>query len=150
MIFRPINIGLVTTNKIMCPSQSLRVAFRIALKFPWLGVAKLSGPWHINLRKIRLCKLMRVLNGCHQGRSQGERGEIPPPKPKKLLQKNGVISESSIFSNKFSKKNKKRIKNSIFLQNFHQKISKFSQNFPTIWVFRPNAQKINAWFVKCF
>ena len=25
--------------------------------------------------------------------------------------------------------------------------SKFSQNFPTICVFRPNAQKFNAWFV---
>ena len=31
--------------------------------------------------------------------------------------------------------------------NFHQK---FSQNFPTICIFRPNAQKINALFVKFF
>ena len=53
------------------------------------------------------------------------------------------------FRKKIKNKNKK-IKNSIFLRNFHQKISKFSQNFPTICVFRPNAQKINAWFVKFF
>ena len=34
--------------------------------------------------------------------------------------------------------------------NFYQKISKFSQNFPTICVFPPNARKINAWFVNFF
>ena len=34
-------------------------------------------------------------------------------------------------------------KNSIFLINFDQKISKFSQNLPTICIFRPNARKIN-------
>ena len=42
------------------------------------------------------------------------------------------------------------VKNSIFLLNFYQKLSKISQNFPTIRVFRPNARKINAWFVKFF
>ena len=42
----------------------------------------------------------------------------------------------------------KIIKNSIFLLNFHQKFSTFSRKFPTICVFRPNARKINAWFVK--
>ena len=37
-------------------------------------------------------------------------------------------------------------KNSIFLLNFDQKFAKCSQNFPTICVFRPKAQKINAGF----
>ena len=37
-------------------------------------------------------------------------------------------------------------KNSIFLVNFYQAISKPSQNFPTICIFRPNARKINAGF----
>ena len=41
-------------------------------------------------------------------------------------------------------------KNSIFLLNFYQKFSKFSQNFQNNCVFRPNARKINAWFVKFF
>ena len=41
-------------------------------------------------------------------------------------------------------------KHSIFLLNFYQKFSKFSENFSTVCVFRPNAQKINAWFVKYF
>ena len=39
-------------------------------------------------------------------------------------------------------------KNAIFLLNFHQKFPKFPQNFPTIYRFRPNARKINAWFGK--
>ena len=39
-------------------------------------------------------------------------------------------------------------KNSIFLMNFYRKISKFSQNFPTICIFRPKARKINAGFLK--
>ena len=82
----------------------------------------------------------------HQGRSQGEGGKSPPPKPNKLLWKNGVISEGSIFSNKFYKI-KINIKNSIFSITFSSKIAKFSQNFPTICVCRPNAQKINAQFV---
>ena len=43
---------------------------------------------------------------------------------------------------------RKLAKNLIFLLHFYQKISKFSQNFPTICVFRPNARKSNAWFVK--
>ena len=37
-------------------------------------------------------------------------------------------------------------KNSIFLMNLYQKISKFSQNFPTMCNFRPNPRKINAGF----
>ena len=41
-------------------------------------------------------------------------------------------------------------RNSIFLLKYHQKISKVSQNFPTICVFRPKARKINASFVKFF
>ena len=41
-------------------------------------------------------------------------------------------------------------KNSIFLLNCHQKFPKFSQNFPKICSFRPNARKINAWFVIFF
>ena len=39
-------------------------------------------------------------------------------------------------------------KNAIFLMNFHQKISEFSQNFPTTCIFRPNQRKINAGFLK--
>ena len=39
-------------------------------------------------------------------------------------------------------------RNSIFLMNFYQIISKFSQNFPTICVFRLNDRKFNAEFLK--
>ena len=40
------------------------------------------------------------------------------------------------------------MKKSILIQNFHQNISKFSQNFPKICVFRPKAQTSNAFFYK--
>ena len=73
--------------------------------------------------------------------------KIPPPtKPKKLLKKNAVIFEGSIFSKTFSK----IAKNLIFLLNFHQRISKFHRNFPTICVFHPNTRRTNAWFCKSF
>ena len=70
-----------------------------------------------------------------EGHSQGERGEIPPPpKPKNCCRtsgtkgvKNCVISESSIFSNKFSKKNKNKKFN--FSKEFSSKNFKISQQF---------------------
>ena len=54
-------------------------------------------------RKIEMktgCVGWGEMCGLAQGRSQ----EVEdPPKPGNLLQKNGVISEGSIFTNKFSK-----------------------------------------------
>ena len=38
-----------------------------------------------------------------QGRSKGEWGNPPPPETEQIVVKNGVISEGSIISNKFSK-----------------------------------------------
>ena len=62
-----------------------------------------------------------------QWRTQGGGGVrgSNPPLPEKLL-KNDVISEVSIFSNKFSTKIDKKAN---FPLNFHQKFSKFSQDF---------------------
>ena len=37
-----------------------------------------------------------------------------------------------------------------FSKEFFQNFRKFSQNVPTICVFRPNAQKLNPLFVKYF
>ena len=73
----------------------------------------------------------------------GKGGNAPGPETEKIVE-NGVISEGSIFSNKFSKKIK--IKNSIFLQKFQQKNFKISQQC----VFHPNAQKLNAEFANLF
>ena len=56
---------------------------------------------------IDLTNLLKVSknNLQSQGRSQGgERGEISPPETEKIVAENGVISEGSIFSNKFSNK----------------------------------------------
>ena len=88
---------------------------------------------------------MYQLRYLHRRRQRGHR-ERPLPKMKQLLQKNCVISECSIFRNYFSKGRQKFN----FSIEFLSKIFKFSQNFPTIFDFRPNARKVNAWFVKVF
>ena len=82
-----------------------------------------------NIRNEKYCK----------GVARGK-GENTPSETEKIVVENGVISEGSIFSNKFSHKSNK-IQFSI---EFSSKIFKI---FP-ICVFRPNARKINAWFVK--
>ena len=41
-----------------------------------------------------------------------------------------------------------KIDNSIFLMYFDQEISKFSQNYPTICIFRPNSRKNKAGILK--
>ena len=79
-------------------------------------------------------------------RGEGGKSSPPPPETEKIVVENGVISEGSIFSNKFSKNSLKFH----FSIEFSSKISKFSQIFPIICVFRPNAQKSNAWFVTFF
>ena len=55
--------------------------------------------WDFNIHPIRI--IFNIITV--QGRSQGRKGETaPPPKPKNVVE-NGVISEESIFSNKFAK-----------------------------------------------
>ena len=39
---------------------------------------------------------------------------------------------------------------SFFLLSFIQKFQKFLKIFPNLCVFRPNARKLNAWFLKIF
>ena len=85
----------------------------------------------------------------HQGRSQGGKGEIPPPpKPKNCCRKMVLFPKALFLVTNFQKKIKnknKKIKNSIFLRTFIKKFQNFKKkNFPTICVFRPNAQKMNA------
>ena len=60
----------------------------------------------------------------------------------KIVAENGVIDEDYFFATTFPK----IVKNSIFLLNLYQQFSKFSQNFPNICVFRPNARKVNSGF----
>ena len=60
------------------------------------------------------------------------------------------------FSLVFSQLNKARGQflrvwmKSAICRKFLRKFSKIFSKFPINWLFRPNAQKINAWFVKCF
>ena len=44
----------------------------------------------------------------------------------------------------------KYLLNNAFFANFLRYLLKYSQNYPTICVFSPNARKINAWFVNFF
>ena len=79
----------------------------------------------------------RGLGGWHP--LEAVRGLTPPG-----VSENQTLPHDPLF---LVKKYPKIIKNSIFLLNFDQKISKFSQNFTTNCVFRQNARKINAWFI---
>ena len=60
------------------------------------------------------------------------------PEPGKPVAENDVLSEGSVFSNRFSPKIEK---NSIFILNFHQKCSDFSQNFPNQLCFSSKRSK---------
>ena len=79
-----------------------------------------------------------------KGVGRGKVGNPSPRNRKNWCRKMVLFPKALFLVTNLKNKNK----NSIFLKKFHQKISTFSQNFPTICVFRPNAQKINAGFVK--
>ena len=74
----------------------------------------------------------------------GTQGTSPPEIEKNCCRKMMLFPKALFLAATFPKIDK----NSNFLMNFDQKISKFSQNFPTICIFRPNARKINAGFLK--
>ena len=79
------------------------------------------------------------------GAGRGGTGKVPPPpKLKKLCRKIMLFPKALFLATTFPKIDI----NSIFLVNFYQRISKFSQNFPIICIFRPNARKINDGFLK--
>ena len=71
----------------------------------------------------------------------------PPPEMEKIVIDKMMLFLKALF---LATTFPKIVKNSIFLLNFYQKLSKFSQNFQTIRIFRPNARKSNSWFVKFF
>ena len=83
------------------------------------------------------------INRRHQGR--GGTQERPPSKLKKDCCRKKMLFPKAVF---FAINVPKINKNSIFLMNFYQEISKMYHNFPTICIFRPNARKINAGFLK--
>ena len=80
----------------------------------------------------------------------GHRERSPPPPPprnrKQCWRKMVLFPKALFLATTFPK----LAKNSIFLLNFYQKFSKFSQNFQTISIFRPNARKSNTGFVNFF
>ena len=74
----------------------------------------------------------------------GHRERSPPPEIEKNCCRKMMLFPKALFlATTFPKIDK----NSIFLLNLYQKFSKFSQNFQTICIFRPNTRKINAWFL---
>ena len=82
-----------------------------------------------------------------QWRRQGEHRERFSPHPprnwKNCWRKMMLFPKALFLATTFSKIDKI----SIFLKNFYLKISKFSQNFPTICIFRPNLWRINDGFL---
>ena len=76
---------------------------------------------------------------------RGTQGTSPPPRNwKNCCRKMMLFPKALFLATTFPKIDK----NSILLMNFYQKISKFSQNFQTISILRPNARKINAGLLK--
>ena len=63
----------------------------------------------------------------------GGNTERPPEIEKKCRRKMMLFPKALLLATTFPQIDK----NSIFLMNFYQKFSKFSQNFPTICIFRP-------------
>ena len=81
-----------------------------------------------------------------KGEARGRENSLPQKLKKKCFRKMVSFPKALFLVTNFPK----IVKNSIFLLKFYQKLSKFSQNFPTICVFRPNALNINGGFVKFF
>ena len=90
-----------------------------------------------------ICFLSSLISGVRRGLGGFN---PPPPTGKNCCRKMMLFPKFLFLATNFLNIDK----NSIILLNFHQKFSKFSQNFPTICGFRPNARKINACFVKYF
>ena len=100
----------------------------------------------MKIRQIFYSKL-KIYPNCslYHRRRQGEHGERSPPRNWKNCFRKMLLFPMALFlATTFPKVAKK----SIFLLNFYQKFSKYFQNFQNSCVFRPNARKINAWFVK--
>ena len=75
----------------------------------------------------------------------GTQGTFPSPKLKRNCCRKVMLFPKALFlATTFPKIGK----NVIFLWNFMKNFQKFLMRFPTICVFRPNARKINAGFVK--
>ena len=74
-------------------------------------------------------------------------GTVPPPEIGKNCCRNLVLFSKALY---LATPFPEIIEKLFFLLRFLPKFSKFSQNFPTICVFRPNAQKRNAEFVNLF
>ena len=70
---------------------------------------------------------------------------FPPPEIEKNCCSKMMLFPKALFlATTFPKIDK----NSIFLMNVYQKISKFSQNFSTICIVRPKVRIMNAGFLK--
>ena len=84
---------------------------------------------------------------CIGAASMWEHREGPPPRNGKNCCRKRMLFPKALFvATTFPN----IVNNSIFLLNFYQNLSKISQKFTTIRGFRPNAQKINVWFVNFF
>ena len=78
------------------------------------------------------------------GAARADTGNVPPEIENNCSRKTMIFRKALFLATTFPKIDK----NSIFLMNSNQKISKFSRNFQTIYIFRPNEGKSNAGFVK--
>ena len=141
--------------------QFHKIAFNCTRKCPLYSTAKSSTESVISVwseMEVRLCHFslgipLPISIDClwpwerNKGVARRKGVKSTPPRNGKNCCRKMMLFQKALF---IVTKFPKLVKNSIFLWNFHQNFSKFSQNFPTICVIRPNSRKINAGFVKFF
>ena len=83
----------------------------------------------------------------YKGVARGKWGKSPPPPKPKKCRKMVLFPKALFLVTNFQKNKNKKFN---FYIELSSQIFKILSNFPTISVFRPNARKISAWFVKFF
>ena len=106
----------------------------VEIKKHW--ILQFSGGLELDLGLIFGLIFHTHLIGAARGR--GNIGNVPPSQNGTNCWRKLMLFRKALF---LATTFPKIVKSSIFLLLFYQ-------NFPTICVFRPNARKINAWFVK--
>ena len=98
--------------------------------------------WPCNLINLQKCFLLNIPN--FSGVRRGLGGVQTPSPNRKNCCRKMLFPKVLFWATTFPKN---RLKYLIFRLNYHQKFSKFSQNFPNHQFFLANARKFNAGFI---
>ena len=144
-LIKPLKVDLNFALVSLFPSETTKFSCTTSPQMWRKGIQETIGVWsqisgQIETRTCLLFPSNYLHNHSHR---QGEHRECPPPKLKICCRKK-IFPEDQFLATTYPKIDK----NAIFLLKFYQEISTFSENFPTICIFRTNARKIYAGFLK--